>query len=108
MSVVLELFILVYSAAVGFVVAGIVTSFRQLWTQEPARFVMSGERWTVLLGSLLYFAVTGPMMIFRAVVVGRTGERRNLTWTIAGITVVGLWSICLGILVVGLVVRFVA
>ncbi len=103
-----EFFILVYAAAVGFVAAGIVTSFRQMLTSEPPRFVMMGERWTTLLGSLMYFAVSGPMLVFRTVVVGRLGERRSLPWTLAGIFVVGLWSCCLGILVVGLVLAVVA
>ena len=99
---------MLYAAAVGFVAAGIVTSFRQMLTAEPPRFIMMGERWTTLLGSLMYFAVTGLMLVFRAVVVGRIGERRSLPWTVAGIFVVGLWSCCLGILLVGVILAVVA
>ncbi len=103
-----ELMILLYCAAVGFVAAGIVSSFRQMLSAEPPQFKMAGERWTVLLASLAYFAFTGPVLVFRAVVSGRLGERRSLTWTLAGITVVGLWSVCLGLIVLQVILVVVS
>jgi hypothetical protein len=104
---VFELVVLIYAVAVGFVAAGIATSFRQLLTAEPPRLSLIGERWTTLAATLAIFAVTGPLLVFRAVVSGRLAERRSLAWTIGGITIVGLWSCCLGILVMGLVMRLV-
>ena len=104
----LELMILLYCAAVGFVAAGIISSFRQMVLADPPQFKMAGERWTVLLGSLAYFAFTGPVLVFRAVVAGRMGERRSLPWTLAGITVVGLWSVCLGLIVLQVILVVVS
>jgi len=104
---VFELLVLVYAGAVGFVAAGIASSLRQMITAEPPRFRMAGERWTVLAASLAYFALTGPVLVFRAVISGRLGERRSLAWTVAGIAVAGLWSCCLGILVLQFVLVLV-
>lgn len=106
--VMFELLVLAYCAAVGFVAAGIVSSFRQMINAEPPQFKMAGERWTILLASLAYFAFTGPVLVSRAIVSGRPGEPRSLGWALAGITVVGLWSCCLGLIVLQVILVLVS
>jgi hypothetical protein len=103
-----ELLILLYAAAVGFVAAGIVSSFRQMVNAEPPQFRMAGERWTVLLASLAYFAFTGPVLVFRTLLSGGLAGRRSLTWTLAGIAVIGLWSCCLGLIVLQVILALVS
>ncbi len=92
--------LIIYCGAVGFVAAGIGASFYKMLTSEAARFALLGRGWLAALSTFLFFALTGPAIIMDIVV----KRRSEPGWMMAGVVVAGLWSICSGIIVLGLVV----
>lgn len=94
-----QLFVLSYSAATGFVVAGLVASFYQLVTAEPARFALIGRTVPAMLFSFLFCGVTGPFIIMRNALAGRRTQRLAIGWLVGSALIAGMWSICSGLLV---------
>lgn len=98
-----DLLLLVYAGAVGFVAAGIAASFYRLVTSEPARLGLSGETAISLLTTFAFCALTGPVIVMDHALRTRKVERAPLGWLAAGTLIAGLWSCCLGIIVLELV-----
>ena len=98
-----ELLLLGYAGAVGFVSAGIAASFYKMVTLEPARFRLLGESVFAWFTAALFCALTGPVIVAGHAIERRRRERIPLSWVLGGIVVAGLWSCCLGVLVLELI-----
>ena len=98
-----EVLLLLYCVAVGFVSAGIAASFYKLVTAEPARFAVLGETVFALATSFVFCALTGPVIVVDFAIRNRRAERMPVRWVMAGVGVAALWSCCLGLLVLELV-----
>lgn len=97
-----------YATACGFVLAAILATGYQLFTDRPARFEMlSGDATGALYALILkVFLVVwaAPYIIMRNAVRGRLIERRPLGWLFASFTIASIWSGCVGILVLSIAV----
>ena len=95
--------ILAYAGSVGFVAAGIASSFYKLITSEPARFGPQGPGALALLSAFIFGALTGPVIVVEKALSTRRTDRIPLGWVAAGIFCAGLWSCCSGVVVLQLV-----
>jgi hypothetical protein len=100
---ILDVLLLLYCGAVGFIAAGIAASFYKLVTAEPARFSLFGATVFGLATSFLFCALTGPVIVINLAIRNRTAQPGPFPVLLAGITVAALWSCCLGIVVLQLV-----
>jgi hypothetical protein len=98
-----DLYVLAYACTVGFVAAGITASFYKMVTAEPARFALLGESILGWATTLAFCALTGPVIVMDRAIRSRRTDRMPVGWLFAGVLVAGLWSICLGIVVLELV-----
>jgi hypothetical protein len=103
--VLFELTLLAYVGAVGFVAAGIAASFYKLVTHEPARFRLTGSTAGAWLSALLFGAVTGPVILVNYAMQKHRAEGMSVLVVFGGIVLAGLWSCCLGVLVLELVLH---
>lgn len=94
--------ILLYAAAVGFVAAGIASSFYQLVTARPVAFVLPSGRLLACIAAGLSFALIGPYIVARTAIRLVTVDRRPATWLLGGFAIVLMWSACSGIIVLDL------
>src|SRR5438552_18300732 len=101
--IVREVLLLLYCVAVGFAAAGIAASFYKLVTAEPARFGLLGETIFGLATSIILCALTGPVIVINFAIRNRRAEHMPVRWLMAGVGVAALWSCCLGLLVLALV-----
>jgi len=92
-----DLILAIFSIALGFVGAGVLSSIYQLITAEPARFDIYGE--TLAKGIVMTFMVmfAGPAILMRNAIRGRMIERRPVGWLFASTAIAGAWSLCLGV-----------
>ena len=93
-----EILVTCFSIALGFVLAGLLSSLYQLVTSKPARFEMQAE--TILLGIAQTFLImfAGPAILMRNAIRGRRIEHRNLGWLVASTAIAGAWSLCSGVM----------
>jgi hypothetical protein len=98
-----DLLLLTYAVAVGFVAAGIAASFYKMVTSEPAKFRLLGESAFGWVTTFVFCALTGPVIVVETAIRNRRTERLPFAWVIAGIAVAGLWSCCVGIIVLEVV-----
>jgi hypothetical protein len=93
-----ELLATCFSIALGFVLAGLLSSLYQLLTSKPARFEMRAE--TILLGIAQTFLImfAGPAILMRNAIRGRRIEHRNLGWLFASTAIASAWSLCSGVM----------
>ncbi len=95
--------LILYCGAIGFVAAGIAASFYKMVTSEAARFALLGQGWLAAFSTFLFFAVTGPAIIMESALKRRSsGVDNAASWLVASLVVAGLWSVCSGIIVLGL------
>jgi len=97
-------FLLLYCAVIGFVAAGIAASFYKMVTSQPARFSLLGPGWLGALSSFFFFALTGPAIVMEMTLQQRKTAGSAGGWLMAGVAVTALWSLCSGIIVLGLVI----
>lgn len=93
-----------FSAAIGFAMAGTVTSFYQLVTAEPAEFLTARGG---VIGNLVAVLLTmfgGPAIVARKIVAGLRDGRLTMVPAACGLAVAGMWSVCAGIFFLGLLV----
>jgi hypothetical protein len=95
--------LIIYCGATGFVAAGVAASFYKMVTSETARFALLGQGWLAAVSTFLFFAVTGPAIIMESALKRRNSEGNAAGWLAASLVVAGLWSVCSGIIVLGLV-----
>jgi hypothetical protein len=101
-----DLLLLLYAGAVGFVAAGLGASFYKLVTDETARFALGSQSAFGIATGMLFCALTGPAIMARLALAGGGDARLPLGWRIAGIGIAMLWSCCLGLVVLQVVLAF--
>lgn len=94
-----ELFVAIFSTATGFVSAGILASFYQLVTDEPARFDIGGDRLMTGVAMIILLMFAGPAILMRNAVRGRMIEGRPIGWLFASGSIAAGWSLCSGVVV---------
>jgi hypothetical protein len=95
--------LVLYCGVIGFVAAGIAASFYKMITSQPARFSLLGPGWLGALSSFFFFALTGPAILMEMALEQRKASANAGGWLLAGFAVSALWSLCSGIIVLGLV-----
>jgi hypothetical protein len=98
-------FLVLYCAAVGFVASGVAASFYKMMTREAPGFALLGKGWFAAAVTFLFCGVTGPAIVMDIVLRGRIADRAAVGTMLAGLFVAMLWSICSGVLVLGLVIQ---
>ena len=99
----LDVLLLLYCGAVGFVAAGIAASFYTLVTAEPTRFRVFSETILGLATSFIFSVLTGPVVVFAYVLCNHRTTRWPFLSLLAGFAIAILWSCCLGIVVLQLI-----
>lgn len=94
-----ELILAGFAIATGFVSSGILSSFYQLVTAEPARFDMSSDRLMAGVAHIILLMFAGPAILMRNAVRGRLIERRPVGWLAASSVIAMAWSLCSGVVV---------
>ncbi|MEM9422520.1 MAG: hypothetical protein AAF986_08450 [Pseudomonadota bacterium] len=103
-----ESLLFTYACMCGFVFAAVLATGYQWVTSQPARFEMltSGTQERIL--SMFFRAVlviwAAPYIIMRNAVRARLIERRPMGWLFASFGIATLWSMCVGILVLQVMV----
>lgn len=98
-----KLLLLCYASAIGFTAAGIVSSFYQLVTAKPVRFALLGDGAGAMFVSALFFAVCGPMIMFRTAVRARLIDNQSVGILCGGVAIAAIWGCCVGIVALDLV-----
>lgn len=93
-----EMLAALFSILVGFVLAGLLSSFYQLITARPARFDLQADN--VVGGILHTFLImfAGPAILMRNAIRGRMIEHRPVGWLFASTAIAGAWSLCSGVM----------
>ncbi len=101
-----DLLIIGYAVTVGFVAAGIVASFYQLVTSERAKFILLGNGILATMMTIVFCALTGPVIIMDRALKARIKEREPVGWLLGSVLVAVLWSCCSGIVVISFALSF--
>jgi hypothetical protein len=87
--------------AIGFAVAGLLSSGYQLLTLQPASFRLLHENERkVALAAVLFLLFAAPFIIVRNTIRGRQVEGRNFGMAAVAAFVAGFWSLMSGTVVV--------
>lgn len=97
------LFVYAYMMAVGFVMAGILSSFVQLVSGEPMRFGVEPRSVAASIGSVLLRVFAGPAILMRNAWRGMRIEARPPVWFWLSASIAGLWSLTIGTFFLGVV-----
>ncbi len=97
--------IYLYATAVGFVAAGLLSSFTQLVSGEPLRFGLEPKSVLASLGGVLLRVVAGPAILMRNAWCGRKLEARAPIWFGLSTLIAGAWSLFSGALLLDLILR---
>jgi hypothetical protein len=95
-----------YCAAVGFVASGVAASLYKMITLESARFKLLGDGWFGTVATFFFCAVTGPAIVMDLVIRNRLVDKNAVGALVAGLFVAVLWSVCSGVVVLGVVLQF--
>ncbi|MEP0321354.1 DUF6949 family protein [Bauldia litoralis] len=95
--------LLVYAGTIGFVAAGITASFYRMVTSEPARFGPAGRSSLAWMSAFALGALAGPIIIVENARESLREGRIPRSMMAAGVIIAGLWSGCIGILVLEVV-----
>ncbi|MBA4783019.1 MAG: hypothetical protein H2045_07340 [Rhizobiales bacterium] len=95
-----QIFLTVYIIVVGFVSAGVLGSFYQLWRSQPIGFNIATHDWTGSIIDVAFCVFAGPFIIMRNTLRARQIEGRPFGWVVAASAIASLWSFCLGLLLV--------
>jgi len=100
--VVRDTLLLFYAAAVGFVSAGITASFYRMVTAESPRFGPLGGSFVAWVSACVLVALAGPVIVIQSVLGNIREKRIPRAMLAAGVLIAGMWSGCIGILVLEL------
>lgn len=89
----------VFAIATGFVAGGVLSSFYQLVTSQPARFDAIGDRIVSGVGMVILLMFAGPVVLMRNAIRGQVLERRAPAWMAASALIAAAWSLCSGTVV---------
>jgi hypothetical protein len=93
-----DMIVAIFSIAIGFVLAGVLSSFYQLVTARPARFDLQAD--SIVSGIMQTFLImfAGPAILMRNAIRGRRIEGRPVGWLFASTAIAGAWSLCSGVM----------
>jgi hypothetical protein len=87
--------------AIGFSVAGLVSTGYQALTQQPASFSLLEQRARALaLVSVPFLVFAAPFIIMRNTIRGRRIERRRFEFVMIATVIAGIWALMSGTVVV--------
>ena len=95
-----EALVFTYVIAVGFVTAGVLSSFIQLVSGQPMRFMVEHRSFVASIGSVILRVFAGPEILMRNAWRGMIIEKRprGWFWLAAGVAV--FWSLLIGCLLI--------
>jgi O-antigen/teichoic acid export membrane protein len=87
--------------AIGFAIAGLISTFYQLVTKQPASFRLlnQGPRPSTF-AAVPFLAFAAPFIIMRNTIRGRRIEQRRMEFVMVATVVAGIWSLMSGTVVV--------
>ena len=93
-----DMIVALFAIAIGFVLAGLLSSLYQLVTAKPVRFDLPTG--SIIIGILQTFLImfAGPAILMRNAIRGRRIEHRNVGWLVASTAIAGAWSLCSGVM----------
>jgi hypothetical protein len=91
-----------YMTAVGFVMAGVLSSFVQLVSGEPMRFGLQTSSMLSSLGGVLLRVFAGPAILMRNAWRGMWIESRPKVWFGLAALVAAWWSLFIGAFLIDL------
>lgn len=89
-----------YVIAVGFVTAGVLSSFIQLVSGQPMRFVLEHRSRAAAIASVVLRVFAGPEILMRNAWRGMTFENRPQGWFWLASGVAVFWSLLIGCLLI--------
>lgn len=95
-----ELLLVLYAVAAGFVAAGVLGSFYQLVTGRYPAFLVDTDGIASALGAVVVCVFAGPFIIMRNAIRGRIIEGRPIGWLAASAAIAAGWSLCSGVVVI--------
>ena len=98
----LDLAILLYVVAVGFVAAGILTSFIQLVSGERLAFSFEGSTLVASVGGVFLRTFAGPAILMGNVVRAAKSRAYPPVWLGLSTLIAGVWSLFLGLVLLDL------
>ena len=99
-----EALVFAYVAAVGFVAAGVLSSFVQLISGQPMRFAVEHRSFAASVASVVLRVVTGPEILMRNAWRGMIFEKRSQTWFWLAAGIAAFWSLLIGCLLIDVIV----
>ena len=99
------LIIYLYVMAVGFVAAGVLSSFVQLVSGEPMRFTVEPKCILDSLAGVLLRVMAGPAILMRNAWGGQIIQRRPKIWFGVSALIAAVWSLFSGALLLDLIVK---
>jgi hypothetical protein len=92
-----------YLIACGFVLAGVLASFVQLFSGQPMRFGVEPKSMLASLGGVVLRVFAGPAILLRNAWRGMQIEARPKVWFGLSAAIAALWSLFIGALLIDLV-----
>ncbi|MYZ47832.1 DUF6949 family protein [Propylenella binzhouense] len=92
-----DLQVFVFCMAMGFALAGAVSSFYQLVTSEPANFRIGANSVFGNLTAVVISIFGGPFIVARLVLRGLRTREMSVAPVLVGLVVSAMWSTCAGI-----------
>ena len=99
------LLIYTYVAAVGFVMAGVLSSFVQLVSGEPMRFALQANSTLSSMGGVLLRVFAGPAILMRNAWRGMWIEARPKIWFGLAALIAAWWSLFIGAFLIDLALQ---
>lgn len=95
-----EAVVFAYVIAVGFVTAGVLSSFVQLVSGQPMRFMVEHRSLSASIGSAVLRIFAGPEILMRNAWRGMILEKRPQGWFWLALGIAGFWSLVIGCLLI--------
>jgi hypothetical protein len=95
-----------YITAVGFVTAGLLTSFVQLVSGQPMRFGIEPCSIPASIGAVALRLLAGPAILMRNAWRGMRLEARPKFWFCLSAAIAAMWSLISGALVLDVILTF--
>ena len=95
------------AVALGFAVAGMISTGYQVLTDRPASFhLLGGGAGAATFAAVPFLAFAAPFIIMRNTIRGRRIERRRIEFVMLATVAAGFWSMMSGTVVVMLLEAF--
>jgi hypothetical protein len=101
-----SLAIYLYVAAVGFVAAGLLSSFVQLVSGQPMRFGIEPNSLLASIGAVLLRVLAGPAILMRNAWRGVRLEARPKIWFGLSTVIAVVWSLFSGAVLLDVILHF--